>query len=282
MALTKEVRNARRKAARSLQKPPTLLKKSVALRLSEPVPKPKGGRFKALTEREWKFVHELVSGEGQVTLKEAAIRAGYSAPSASAMATALTSPASHPHVVAAIQEFRREVAEKYGTTFERHMRDMQIIRDRALDAGNYGAAVAAEYRRGQALGTIYIERKEIRHGAIDSMSKEEVMRKLQEIKQLYGSSPGGVVDIDVNQIEEVHGDEVSDAEVNSIEEVSDADETGSRALEKVKRKFAASPDHEDREPGKPRDPRPFDRFGFSFKIRDDGTEDSEDGAQDKP
>jgi hypothetical protein len=268
MALSKEQKNERRKASRSLQKPPTLLKASLAARLSEPVPKPKGGRFKALSEREWRFVHELVSGEGQVTMKEAALRAGYSETSSGAMATALTSPESHPHVVAAIQEFRREIAEKYGTTFERHMRDMQIIRDRALEAGNYGAAVAAEYRRGQALGTIYIDRKEIRHGTIDSMSKEEVMRKLLEIKRLYGSSPNGVADIEVNQIE--------------MEEVSDADETGSNALEKVKRKFAASPDHEDREPGKPRDPGPVDSFGFAFDVRNGGVEGNQDGTQDKP
>jgi len=265
MALSKEQKNERRKASRALQKPPTLLKSSVAMRLSEPVPKPKGGRFKALSEREWRFVHELVSGEGQVTMKEAAIRAGYSESSAGAAARSLTTPETHPHVVAAIQEFRRELAEKYGTTFERHMRDMQMIRDRALEAGNYGAAVAAEYRRGQALGTIYIDRKEIRHGTIDSMSKEEVMRKLTEIKKLYGGSPGGVLDIEVNQIEE---------------EVSDADETGSDALEKVKRKFAASDDHEDREPGQPGDSGSPDSFGFSFDLPDDGAQGSEDGAKD--
>jgi phage terminase small subunit len=266
MALSKEQRAERRKAARSLQKPPTLLKASLAARLSEPVPKPKGGRFKALSEREWRFVHELVSGEGQVTMKEAAIRAGYSEASATSMATALTSPESHPHVVAAIQEFRREIAEKYGTSFERHMRDMQIIRDRALEAGNYGAAVAAEYRRGQALGTIYIDRKEIRHGTIDSMSKEEVMRKLTEIKKLYGGSPGGVLDIEVNQIEE---------------EVDDANQTGSSALEKVKRKFAASPDHADREQSELGDTGSSDSFGFSFDLSDDGAEGGEDGTQDK-
>jgi hypothetical protein len=206
------------------------------------------------------------------------------------MARSLTNPETHPHVVAAIQEFRRELAEKYGTTFERHMRDMQMIRDRALEAGNYGAAVAAEYRRGQALGTIYIDRKEIRHGTIDSMSKEEVMRKLQEIKQLYGSSPGGVLDIEVNQIDEdtlleEDGsiDEGSDAEVNPIDnEVSDADKTGSRALQKVRRKFAASPDHADREPGKPRDPGSVDRFGFAFDFFDDGTQSSQNGTKDKP
>jgi hypothetical protein len=258
----------KRKAKRVLAKTSPLLKRSVATRLQEPVPKPKGGRFKALSEREWRFVHELVSGEGQITLKEAAIRAGYAETSATLAARGLTDPESHPHVVAAIQEFRREIAEKYGTSFERHMRDMQIIRDRALEAGNYGAAVAAEYRRGQALGTIYIDRKEIRHGTIDSMSKEEVMRKLLEIKKLYGSSPNGVADIEVNQIE--------------MEGVEDADETGSNALEKVKRKFAASPDHEDREPGESRNSGPADSFGFAFEVRDDGVEGNQDGTQDKP
>lgn len=264
--IQKERRNERRKVTKSLQKAPKLLRPNVATRLSQPVPKPKGGRFKALNEREWKFVHELVSGEGQISMKEAAIRAGYAESSAGPMASSLTHPEKHPHVVAAIQEFRREVAEKYGTTFERHMRDMQMIRDKALEAGNYGAAVAAEYRRGQALGTIYIERKEIRHGTIDSMSKEEVMLKLQEIKKLYGSSPNGVQDIEVNQIEE--------------EGVVDADETGSSIIEKVKRKFIKSSDHEDREPSEPRDTRPADRFGFTFEIRDDGVEGSKDGAQD--
>ena len=229
MTLTKELRNARRKAARSLQKPPTLLKKSVALRLSEPVPKPKGGRFKALSEREWKFVHELVSGEGQVTLKEAARRAGYSETSAGVMARALTNPETHPHVVAAIQEFRRELAEKYGTTFERHMRDMQMIRDKALEAGNYGAAVAAEYRRGQALGTIYIDRKEIRHGTIDSMSKEEVMRKLEEIKRLYGGIAGPIVDVTPRQIEE----EPEEGEDDGIETGSEPVQTPERKPPKL-------------------------------------------------
>ena len=90
------------------------------------------------------------------------------------------------------------------------------------------------------------------------------MRKLQEIKQLYGASPGGVTDIEVNQ----------------IEEVIDADETGSSALEKVKRKFAASPDHEDREPGEPRNTGPVDSFGFAFDVSDDGVEGSEDGTKD--
>jgi hypothetical protein len=144
---------------------------------------------RTLTPQEWTFVEEFCAHDGGITLKEAAIRAGYGPTWAKAKASELTDPEKNPHVVAAIQERRRELGEKYGTTYERHMRDLQLIRDEALKAGAYGAAVQAEYRRGQALGTIYIDRKEIRHGTIDSMSKDEVLKKLQEIKRLYGGGP---------------------------------------------------------------------------------------------
>jgi phage terminase small subunit len=150
-------------------------------------------RQKTLNAKEWKFVTELVAGDGRVTMKEAAIRAGYTETSASVMAWKLTNPELNPHVVAAIQAYRAELNSKYNTSYERHMRDLQLIRDKALEAGAYAAAVQAEYRRGQALGTIYVDRKEIRHGTIDSMSKEEVQRKLDELKKLYGGPPPSAI-----------------------------------------------------------------------------------------
>ena len=65
------------------------------------------------------------------------------------------------------------------------MKDLKMIRDKAWESGAYSAAVMAEYRRGQALGNIYIDRKEIRTGTIDSMSKEEVEQKLKELKKSF-------------------------------------------------------------------------------------------------
>ena len=156
---------------------------------------------KPLTPREWKFVQEYVSGCGEVSLKEAALRAGYSEARCAETGTQLTDPRRSPHVVAAIQEYRAQLAAKYGTTYERHMRDMQTIRDAALSAGAYGAAVQAEYRRGQALGTIYVDRKEIRHGTIDSMSREEVERKLAELKAMYGGPPPtAIIDLPMEEV----------------------------------------------------------------------------------
>jgi phage terminase small subunit len=162
-------------------------------RLKAPVA-PLEDQTRPVTPQQWKFIQELVDGDGQVTLTQAALAAGYSKGSAAAIGYNLTSAKLNPHIVAAIQRYRQDVAEKYGTTIERHMRDLQTIRDKALEAGNYSAAVQAEYRRGQALGTIYVERKEIRHGTIDTMSADEVRKKLEEIKAMYGD-PAGIIDV---------------------------------------------------------------------------------------
>jgi len=157
----------------------------------DPVPtKPQRGRPKVtkaspLTRRQELFVKELVSKDGQITMREAAINAGYPATSAHTRAYELTNPHISPHVVAAIQAYRAELDEKYGVNYQRHLRDLQTIRDMALQNGAYSAAVQAEYRRGQAYGDIYVSKSEIRHGSIDSMSKAEVLKALEEVKQQY-------------------------------------------------------------------------------------------------
>lgn len=175
---------------------------------------------KTLNPREAKFVEIYAASEGNLTLGEAAEQAGYPKTTASRMGSTLVNPDKSPHVVAAIQRRRAELNAKYGTTYERHMRDLQFIRDKAIEAGAWAAAVQAEYRRGQALGTIYIDRKEIRHGTIDSMSKEEVQRKLEALRKLYQGSPD-VVDVQITQsIEQEkkvdHTEEFLDEAGNSV------------------------------------------------------------------
>jgi len=198
------------------QTPPVVQQKSANRMATKVAPLSKQ---KTLKPKEWKFVQEYVSGDGRVTLKEAAIRAGYRPTSASVMAWKLTNPDINPHIVAAIQAYRAELASKYNTSYERHMKDLQTIRDKALEAGAYAAAVQAEYRRGQALGTIYVERKEIRHGTIDSMSKEEVQRKLDELKKLYGGPPPtAIIDLNPSDVRETVAREQDPEFVSPVEE----------------------------------------------------------------
>ena len=189
-------------------------------RLSTPVA-PLEDQTRPVTPQQWRFIQELIDGDGKVTLVQAALAAGYSKDSAGDIGYNLTNPKRNPHVVAAIQRYRQDVAEKYGTTIERHMRDLQIIRDKALEAGNYSAAVQAEYRRGQALGTIYVERKEIRHGTIDTMSADEVRKKLEEIKAMYGD-PAQVIDV-TPIVEEIAEDIVDEEYDEEYDEESEPD-----------------------------------------------------------
>ena len=159
--------------------------KSVAPATKKKVGRPKATKAQPLTRKQELFVKELVSKDGQITMREAAINAGYPAGSAHTRAYELTNPNISPHVVSAIQAYRAELDEKFGVNYQRHLRDLQTIRDMALNNGAYSAAVQAEYRRGQAQGDIYVSKSEIRTGSIDSMSKDEVLKALKEIKQSY-------------------------------------------------------------------------------------------------
>jgi phage terminase small subunit len=179
----------RRKEETRTKVPMPSLPEDVLERVAQTPRAGKRGQMQILSPKEWAFVQEYVTRDGTMTRTEAAIRAGYTPNAARTAVTRLLDPVHSPHVIAAVNELRSELSEKYGTNFERHMRDLQKIRDKAMEAGAWSAAVQAEYRRGQALGTIYVDRKEVRIGTIDSMSKEEVMRKLDEIKKIYGGPP---------------------------------------------------------------------------------------------
>mgnify|MGYP003118898583 CR=1 FL=1 len=169
------------------------IRKSIPLdELAQPPKVNKQGRprnhiLSRLSRKQEKFGKELVSNDGMITHREAAIRAGYPAGSAHSRAYDMTNPHKSPHIVHAIKKYRAELDEKYSITFGRHIRDLQKIRDAALEDGAYSAAVQAEYRRGQAQGDIYVSKSEIRHGSIDSMSKEEVLKALKEMKELNDS-----------------------------------------------------------------------------------------------
>ena len=143
------------------------------------------GPNRKLTRRQEKFVKELVSNDGLITLREAAIRAGYPARSAHTRAYELTNINICPHVVAEITRYRDELDEMYAVGYKKHVRDLQKIRDIALENGAYSAAVQAEYRRGQAQGDIYVSKSEIRTGSIDQMSREDVERELERIRKSF-------------------------------------------------------------------------------------------------
>ena len=156
------------------------------------------GPNRKLTRRQEKFVKELVSNDGLITLREAAIRAGFPPGSAHSRAWELTNKRICPHVVAEIERYREELDEQYKVGYKRHVRDLQKIRDISLENGAYSAAVQAEIARGRAQGDIYVSKSEIRTGSIDSMSREDVEKELERIRA--GFEP--VIDVTPREVEE--------------------------------------------------------------------------------
>ena len=110
---------------------------------------------------------------------------------------------------------------KYGITFEKVSRDLQMIRDAALEDGAYGPAVQAEMGRAKLAG-LMIEKKEIKTGKIDQMDREEVEARLRSLLDKHElaatQSELGVVEEEVVEDE----DEVLEGEV--LEEEWDEEE----------------------------------------------------------
>ena len=113
-----------------------------------------------ITQKQRKFILLFVHSEGLKTATQCAIDAGYAAGSARVRASELQNPDRYPLVAKAIDAERRASVERYK------------------------AGVAAETRRGQIAG-LYVDKKEILTGTIDSMSREEVEKKLQDLKEQY-------------------------------------------------------------------------------------------------
>ena len=139
---------------------------------------------RALTKRQQAFVREWCSQDGQITKRDAAIAAGFAASSAHQRAYETTNPDVCPHVCKAIRLFQADLDKKYAVNYGRHVKDLQRIRDEALENGAYSAAVQAEKSRGQTAG-LYVTKTEIRHGSIDQMDREQVMKALEELKAQY-------------------------------------------------------------------------------------------------
>jgi len=133
-----------------------------------------------LTDKQRIFVEIYVKEEGRLTPTECARQAGYKPERAPTTASELLNAKKYPRVVAAVRKKRNELHETHKVEMNKHVVELARLRDRALADKSHSAAINAERLRGQAAG-LYVERKEIRTGSIDDMSRDEVIKRLKEI-----------------------------------------------------------------------------------------------------
>ena len=137
-------------------------------------------RNDGLTDKQRIFVQIYTENEGRLTPTECARQAGYKEDRANTTASELLNGKRFPKVVEAVIARRAEIEKTHEVKLNKHVQELARLRERALGEKSYSAAVNAERLRGQAAG-LYIDRKEIRTGSIDSMSREEVLKALGEI-----------------------------------------------------------------------------------------------------
>lgn len=129
-----------------------------------------------LQKKQQAFIQAFVYQD--LTNTECAFRAGYSVPTQSA--SMLLNDPRYTHVQNKIRELQESNQKKYEITFEKVARDLQMIRDAAVEDGSYGAAVTAELGRAKLAG-LMVDKKEIKHGRIDQMDRSEVESRLKAL-----------------------------------------------------------------------------------------------------
>ena len=156
------------------------------------------GLPKQLTPKQIKFAQELVYNEGRKTATQCAIEAAYSEDRAHVTASELQNPKMYPLVAQYIGQLRQEVQKKYDINFESHLMHLGKMRNDALDAKAWTAAINAEVARGKAAG-LYIEQKIIRTGKLDDLSEEELDSRIAEVLDQYSPILEGVEHKDFKQ-----------------------------------------------------------------------------------
>ena len=130
-----------------------------------------------LTPRQIKFCLLFVEHGDEMSARECAIQAGYAESVATKTASELRKK---PHVAEYIRELRNKEEKKYEVNLHRHLKRLDQLSKGAEEKGNWNAAVQAEKSRGQVAG-LYIDRKEIMHGSIDQLNREEVDKLLTDM-----------------------------------------------------------------------------------------------------
>ena len=173
-----------------------------------------------LTAKQEKFAQLFVHHD--LTKKECALRAGYKSPRSTA--SILLHQPEYKHVQDRIAELTEAKQLKYGITFEKVSRDLQMIRDAALEDGAYGPAVQAEMGRAKLAG-LMIEKKEIKTGKIDQMDREEVEARLRSLldKHELAATQSELEVVEGEVVEDDDEDEVLEDEIEDIEDIEDDD-----------------------------------------------------------
>ena len=172
---------------------------------------------KKLTKKQEAFVDLMVYQDYNQT--KCAHLAGYENPGVAA--TRLLNDQQYLHVQEKIRQLKAIQRKKNEITFEGIANKLGEIRDVALADGSYGPAVTAEIARAKLAG-LMVDKKELKIHKIDSMSREQLEARLQELLAESNIITGYAEVIEDSASQETKGledltDQESDADFEEID-----------------------------------------------------------------
>ena len=172
-----------------------------------------------LNRRQRNFIWIAVNNP-RLSLVESAYKAGYTSPRQ--MANKLMN---NPIIRKEYNYLMNEAKKKYELNYDRAVQDLYDIRDKAMEAGSFNAAISAQNSL-LKVGGLIVDRKEVMFGKIDQMSREEVENRL---KQLMGNE---IVDSALES-PALEGDGESQEEIDALTDAEEESIYDSEVLDNI-------------------------------------------------
>ena len=186
-----------------------------------------------LNRRQRNFIWIAVNNP-RLSLVESAYKAGYTSPRQ--MANKLMN---NPIIRKEYNYLMNEAKKKYELNYDRAVQDLYDIRDKAMEAGSFNAAISAQNSL-LKVGGLIVDRKEVMFGKVDQMSREEVENRL---KQLMGNV---VEDIALESSgDELPGEKQSQEEIDAMTDLEEESIYDVEVLKEIREEQEGSPNVEE-------------------------------------
>jgi hypothetical protein len=175
----------------------------------------------SLNRRQRNFIWQAVNNP-RLSLVECAHKAGYKDARQSA-----NKLMNHPTIRKEYNYLMNEAKKKYELNYDRAVQDLYDIRDKALEAGSFNAAISAQNSL-LKVGGLVVDRKEVMFGKVDQMSREEVEKRLEQLmgnvvlaNKTDGLLDPGELEDEADSLERL---EQEDLKQEAIDEATDLEE----------------------------------------------------------
>jgi hypothetical protein len=128
----------------------------------------------SLNRRQRNFIWISVNNP-RLPLVECAYKAGYTSPRQAA-----NKLMNKPIIRKEYNYLMNEAKKKYELNYDRAVQDLYDIRDKAMEAGSFNAAISAQNSL-LKVGGLIVDRKEVMFGKVDQMSRDEVEARLSQL-----------------------------------------------------------------------------------------------------